>query len=188
MCSKTCAFSTLNSGLRDETGQCTTACALLVSFSTLNSGLRDETGGVAGAEFGPQTFSTLNSGLRDETFVFYDSAHDNLKLSVPSTRAYAMKPAGSRFSNGQTRSFSTLNSGLRDETCATLPFNAVIVTPFSTLNSGLRDETRYVLLHSAARQRLSVPSTRAYAMKQSPGAFTLQDLWTFQYPRIGPTK
>ena len=39
-----------------------------------------------------------------------------LSLSVPSTRAYAMKREGRRARHPHGRSFSTLNSGLRDET------------------------------------------------------------------------
>ena len=39
------------------------------AFSTLNSGLRDETIGALISGGMRRTFSTLNSGLRDETWV-----------------------------------------------------------------------------------------------------------------------
>ena len=41
----------------------------ILSFSTLNSGLRDETSTENVTNEKSQTFSTLNSGLRDETLL-----------------------------------------------------------------------------------------------------------------------
>ncbi len=61
-------FSTLDSGLRDETGQYPPALRESPPhFSTLDSGLRDETGAVSAGHPGDADFSTLDSGLRDET-------------------------------------------------------------------------------------------------------------------------
>ena len=87
-------------------------------------------------------------------------------LSVPSTRAYAMKPSGGANCTTYGYSFSTLNSGLRDETKVVLVAIPDIIS-FSTLNSGLRDETRRPGCSSEATTPLSVPSTRAYAMKRA---------------------
>ena len=42
------AFSTLNSGLRDETAMIGDVNDIGTAFSTLNSGLRDETAGALG--------------------------------------------------------------------------------------------------------------------------------------------
>ena len=62
------SFSTLNSGLRDETATSPTRRPVFsTTFSTLNSGLRDETCGSQMRCHTPVAFSTLNSGLRDET-------------------------------------------------------------------------------------------------------------------------
>ena len=83
-------------------------------------------------------------------------------LSVPSTRAYAMKQDGVGDIFLTDDAFSTLNSGLRDETRrggGTGPRQAA----FSTLNSGLRDETK--------REACKRTCTRA-----------------FQYPQLGPTR
>ena len=156
-------FSTLNSGLRDETGggtgrpgaeprlsvPSTRAYAMklpwndedaffLWAFSTLNSGLRDETKWIIGRLSPERTFSTLNSGLRDETQCRGDSEN----------------PAPP---------FSTLNSGLRDETLLEWVLEVEQGVPFSTLNSGLRDET--VWQPDAARC-----------------------CHVFQYPQLGPTR
>ena len=60
-------FSTLDSGLRDETFTKADLLAAFVNFSTLDSGLRDETGCVDGEPVSNVNFSTLDSGLRDET-------------------------------------------------------------------------------------------------------------------------
>ena len=61
-------FSTLNSGLRDETAMITGLPEnWTTTFSTLNSGLRDETLTRKRGRTNQKTFSTLNSGLRDET-------------------------------------------------------------------------------------------------------------------------
>ena len=84
-------------------------------------------------------FSTLNSGLRDETPLFPDFASSIKGLSVPSTRAYAMKlrdEFGSEsrhlLSVPSTRAYAMKLTG------------NITVPCFFTL---------------------SVPSTRAYAMK-----------------------
>ena len=63
-----------------------------------------------------------------------------LSLSVPSTRAYAMKLRTACQARETNKAFSTLNSGLRDETVFAL-FHDATWNAFSTLNSGLRDET-----------------------------------------------
>ena len=62
-----CPFSTLNSGLRDETAWACSWLGMGLPFSTLNSGLRDETLALGNTHGYISTFSTLNSGLRDET-------------------------------------------------------------------------------------------------------------------------
>ena len=137
----TCSFSTLNSGLRDETYPVNQSLVGVFAFSTLNSGLRDETYGESEDGKWLLAFSTLNSGLRDETAPFPGAFSHSIQLSVPSTRAYAMKhiqtagaPPHGLLSVPSTRAyamkplkdaleqlapeaFSTLNSGLRDETC-----------------------------------------------------------------------
>ncbi len=88
-----------------------------MNFSTLDSGLRDETSARARSRCGvARDFSTLDSGLRDETRRMPTRETFHLSISVPSTRVYAMKlrcfpPAHSTLTN-----FSTLDSGLRDET------------------------------------------------------------------------
>ena len=61
-------------------------------------------------------FSTLNSGLRDETLGQTILSCVLSYLSVPSTRAYAMKRPTEGSGSGPAGAFSTLNSGLRDET------------------------------------------------------------------------
>ena len=83
-------------------------------------------------------------------------------LSVPSTRAYAMKPHLPGVAETHPGAFSTLNSGLRDET---LPVSGRLVDAitFSTLNSGLRDET-----NCQSRDQYLIPD--------------------FQYPQLGPTR
>ncbi len=60
-------------------------------------------------------FSTLDSGLRDETRTCLRST-SRLKISVPSTRVYAMKPVRELQVVQGISDFSTLDSGLRDET------------------------------------------------------------------------
>ena len=60
-------FSTLDSGLRDETRQREEALMRSLPFSTLDSGLRDETRGADADHRDARPFSTLDSGLRDET-------------------------------------------------------------------------------------------------------------------------
>ena len=110
------SFSTLNSGLRDETASRRALPPALVTFSTLNSGLRDETGERGGGPVAGRPFSTLNSGLRDETYLHRVFREVINCLSVPSTRAYAMKPTWVSSPRPMPTSFSTLNSGLRDET------------------------------------------------------------------------
>ncbi len=60
-------FSTLDSGLRDETKTGAVRNVRVWYFSTLDSGLRDETRRYAAETAFPQNFSTLDSGLRDET-------------------------------------------------------------------------------------------------------------------------
>ncbi len=89
-------FSTLDSGLRDETGEELAERIAATNFSTLDSGLRDETKVKMPRPSGKRHFSTLDSGLRDET-----------GRSV-------------RDSAGAPGNFSTLDSGLRDETVARL--------------------------------------------------------------------
>ena len=91
------------------------------AFSTLNSGLRDETDRLSVAVDQDDPFSTLNSGLRDETS--FKASLDNIfqSLSVPSTRAYAMKLRTRGELAARTDPFSTLNSGLRDETISSVP-------------------------------------------------------------------
>ena len=59
-------------------------------FSTLDSGLRDETSVVRYVMKMCLPFSTLDSGLRDETSPRRAAVHGQC-LSVPSTRVYAMK-------------------------------------------------------------------------------------------------
>ena len=83
-------------------------------------------------------------------------------LSVPSTRAYAMKLVSIKSSRNASLAFSTLNSGLRDETSPASASPAKY-EPFSTLNSGLRDETLTA----------SVGDSESHA---------------FQYPQLGPTR
>ncbi len=86
-------FSTLDSGLRDETpfvGQLLPC--IREHFSTLNSGLRDETDGVPESPDEIVHFSTLDSGLRDETPCPTRLRRRASAISVPSTRVYAMKP------------------------------------------------------------------------------------------------
>ena len=137
-------FSTLNSGLRDETSTVRRRGSLTSTFSTLNSGLRDETVIEGAHVFDPITFSTLNSGLRDETERLLKEAVRLVRaLSVPSTRAYAMKPLNSPtvrpclcLSVPSTRAYAM-------KPRADLPVPGLPET-FSTLNSGLRDETTTV--------------------------------------------
>ena len=111
-----------------------------IDFSTLDSGLRDETGEIwiaplvddpisvpstrvyamklllrRTAFFRPIYFSTLDSGLRDET---KETAQEAI------ARVH----------------FSTLDSGLRDETTL-VSLVLMLSADFSTLDSGLRDET-----------------------------------------------
>ena len=59
---------------------------------------------------------------------------------------------------------------------------------FSTLESGLRSETQQLPRHRTRRQSLSVPSNRAYEVKQDVLLADQYHYVLFQYPRIGPTK
>ncbi len=86
-------FSTLDSGLRDETGKGSRAGGQETGhFSTLDSGLRDETWDhIVALETAIANFSTLDSGLRDETGPCGEAIYLAGFISVPSTRVYAMK-------------------------------------------------------------------------------------------------
>ena len=86
-----------------------------------------------------------------------------------------------------SRAFSTLESGLRSETPYVLMLDESDAS-FSTLESGLRSETRRCLMRRRARLRLSVPSNRAYEVKQDCANGNDMEAIYFQYPRIGPTK
>ena len=109
-------FSTLDSGLRDETPGRRGVADRTTHFSTLDSGLRDETDyGVSALHDHPH-FSTLDSGLRDETTRYPATAWGETEISVPSTRVYAMKQDGGTTWIDVSGDFSTLDSGLRDET------------------------------------------------------------------------
>ncbi len=66
---------------------------LILHFSTLDSGLRDETHSSGqDISFCTSHFSTLDSGLRDETSKLRVIGVNTAAISVPSTRVYAMKP------------------------------------------------------------------------------------------------
>ena len=89
---------------------------VVAAFSTLDSGLRDETGVTCTTEVYITAFSTLDSGLRDETIGGRMRGAKAPCLSVPSTRVYAMKLVLFKEDGTPVTSFSTLDSGLRDET------------------------------------------------------------------------
>ena len=111
------AFSTLDSGLRDETRTRGEYRMSPSPFSTLDSGLRDETCLRSSRSCAVlSSFSTLDSGLRDETFRWLFPLPPCVVLSVPSTRVYAMKQYGISWDRARRYAFSTLDSGLRDET------------------------------------------------------------------------
>ncbi len=61
------SFSTLESGLSDETMSPEITLKRLATFSTLESGLSDETWSRTMLLFALLSFSTLESGLSDET-------------------------------------------------------------------------------------------------------------------------
>ena len=63
-------------------------------------------------------------------------------ISVPSTRVYAMKHEITYLKPVWPSDFSTLDSGLRDETIAKVFPYVNSFAYFSTLDSGLRDETK----------------------------------------------
>ena len=110
-------------------------------------------------------FSTLNSGLRDETTVLPCPAHPSTALSVPSTRAYAMKLLHAftvhpfvehlDLSVPSTRAYA-----MKHDDVYTV---AEEKEAFSTLNSGLRDETQ-------------------------PDPNPPRPSAAFQYPQLGPTR
>ena len=108
-------------------------------------------------------------------------------LSVPSTRAYAMKPGGRGGSVSRDASFSTLNSGLRDETIRVLTMLCLTRSPFSTLNSGLRDETHFVTFYHTDPETFStLNSGLRDETKRRP--IQLVGHLHFQYPQLGPTR
>ena len=69
-------------------------------FSTLDSGLRDETKVRVAIRELTRNFSTLDSGLRDETEHAGGVPLAVREISVPSTRVYAMKQAATRLLEG----------------------------------------------------------------------------------------
>ncbi len=85
-------------------------------FSTLDSGLRDETIDQLRRATLRFHFSTLDSGLRDETREAGPGHGEAEVISVPSTRVYAMKLLVAEDHGLWAPDFSTLDSGLRDET------------------------------------------------------------------------
>ena len=86
------AFSTLDSGLRDETCHVFHRVARILPLSVPSTRVyaMKQDDGLARRNTS-STFSTLDSGLRDETRLPYELRRQ-LHLSVPSTRVYAMKP------------------------------------------------------------------------------------------------
>ncbi len=114
-------FSTLDSGLRDETSPNGSSSLRNSHFSTLDSGLRDETSGSDPAR--PRSFfiSVPSTRVYAMKPSWNSCRRNSLPISVPSTRVYAMKHPEAPRGRGRSRNFSTLDSGLRDETYVDRP-------------------------------------------------------------------
>ena len=89
---------------------------LLHNFSTLDSGLRDETKRKSGRQGWNKTISVPSTRVYAMKLRGQAEERPLLEISVPSTRVYAMKPFFTKERRPLLTNFSTLDSGLRDET------------------------------------------------------------------------